>query len=243
MTAVLTILVVILGVLSLYLVLSRRVPPRAAQPLQIAPASAPVDGAESLQAAVQAERERIYSDLHDDLGAKLLELVYRAESPESAALARSALQDLRDVVSKTRGQAASLLESLSEIELESRQRLALAEIELHWQQDADLRERRLDGATHLQLFRIMREAITNVIRHAHAEVLKVRVAEVSEILRIEIKDDGQGMHHADGRGKSSMRKRAEELSGHITWRGGTEGGTRVLLSVPLKVGALTSGVR
>ena len=206
-----------------------------------APIALAAPNSSHLEAAVQAERERIYSDLHDDLGAKLLELVYRAESPENAALARSALQDLRDVVSKTRGQAATLLESLSEIEQESRQRLALADIELQWQQDDDLRERTLDGATHLQLFRIMREAITNVIRHAHAQALKVRIAEVSEILRIEIKDNGQGMHSADGRGKSSMRKRAEELSGHITWRGGTEGGTRVLLSVPLGVGAAARG--
>lgn len=232
-------IIVFLALLGFYLAVVRRAYPPAAA-AQSTPVRAQQNpGDHSIQAAIQAERERIYSDLHDDLGAKLLELVYRAESPENAALARSALKDLRDVVSRTRGQAASLLESLSEIELESRQRLALAEIELHWQQDADLRERVLDGATHLQLFRIMREAITNVIRHAHAEVLKVRVAEVSEILRIEIKDDGQGLHLADGRGKSSMRKRAEELSGHITWRGGTEGGTRVLLSVPLGVGAST----
>lgn len=227
------------GMLGFYLATQRL--RRAAPDPSTTAAPAVAADATALAAAVQAERERIYCDLHDDLGAKLLELVYRAESTETAALARSALRDLRDVVSKTRGQAASLLESLSEIEQESRQRLALAEIELHWQQDEDLRERSLDGATHLQLFRILREAITNVIRHAQAEVLKVRVAEVSEILRIEIKDDGHGSHQSDGRGKSSMRKRAEDLSGHITWRGGTEGGTRVLLSLPLKRSATGAG--
>ena len=57
---------------------------------------------------------------------------------------------------------------------------------------------------------------------------------VAQILRIEIKDDGVGMaDDGDGRGKSNMRKRADELAGHITWRDGTLGGTRVLLSLPL----------
>ena len=189
-----------------------------------------------LEAALSTERERIYSDLHDDVGAKLLDLIYRAESPENAALARSALKDLRDVVSHARGEPASLLESLSEMEAEARTRLAAAEISLNWRQDNDIVERRLDAAQHLHLFRIVREAISNVIRHAHAQALSVRLVVVAQILRIEIKDDGVGMSadmQGDGRGKSNMRKRADELAGHITWRDGTLGGTRVLLSLPL----------
>ncbi len=194
-----------------------------------------------LEAALSAERERIYSDLHDDVGAKLLDLIYRAENPENAALARSALKDLRDVVSRARGEPASLLEALSEMEAEARTRLEAADIVLNWRLDDDIVERRLDAAQHLHLFRIVREAISNVIRHAHAQALSVRLAVVAQILRIEIKDDGVGMNadsqikpQGDGRGKSNMRKRADELAGHITWRGGTLGGTRVLLSLPLE---------
>ncbi len=188
-----------------------------------------------LEAALSTERERIYSDLHDDVGAKLLDLIYRAENPENAALARSALKDLRDVVSRTRGEPASLLEALSEMQAEARTRLAAAEISLNWRQDDDIVERKLDAAQHLHLFRIVREAISNVIRHAQAHALSIRLAVVSQILRIEIKDDGVGMAgDGDGRGKSNMRKRADELAGHITWRDGTLGGTRVLLSLPLE---------
>ena len=190
-----------------------------------------------LEAALSTERERIYSDLHDDVGAKLLDLIYRAENPENAALARSALKDLRDVVSRTRGEPASLLEALSEMEAEARTRLEAADISLNWRQDEDIAERRLDAAQHLHLFRIVREAISNVIRHAHAQALSVRLAVIAQILRIEIKDDGVGISNigsGDGRGKSNMRKRADELAGHITWRDGTMGGTRVLLSLPLE---------
>ncbi len=189
----------------------------------------------ALELALSAERERIYSDLHDDVGAKLLDLIYRAESPENAALARSALKDLRDVVSRARGEQASLLEALSEMEAEARSRLAAADISLNWRQDADIVERRLDAVQHLHLFRIVREAISNVIRHAQARALSVRFAVIAQILRIEIKDDGVGMaDESDGRGKSNMRKRADELAGHITWRDGTLGGTCVLLTLPLE---------
>lgn len=196
-----------------------------------------------LEAALSAERERIYSDLHDDVGAKLLDLIYRAESPENAALARSALKDLREVVSRARGEPASLLEALSEMEAEARTRLGAAEISLNWRQDHDIAERRLDSAQHLHLFRIVREAISNVIRHAHAHALSVRLAVVAQILRIEIKDDGVGLaDDGDGRGKSNMRKRADELAGHITWRDGTLGGTRVLLSLPLERTPASKGI-
>ena len=196
-----------------------------------------------LEAALNTERERIYSDLHDDVGAKLLDLIYRSENPENAALARSALKDLRDVVSRARGEPASLLEALSEMEAEARTRLAAAEISLNWRQDDDIAERRLDAAQHLHLFRIVREAISNVIRHAHAQALSVRLAVVAQILRIEIKDDGVGMAaDGDGRGKSNMRKRADELAGHITWRDATLGGTRVLLSLPLERAPANKGI-
>ena len=61
--------------------------------------------------AVTEERERIYRDLHDDVGAKLLSLVYRAQRPEDADLARSALRDLREVVSCTGADRFSLEEA------------------------------------------------------------------------------------------------------------------------------------
>jgi signal transduction histidine kinase len=203
-----------------------------------APAATNTDSVSSLEQSIMAERERIYADLHDDVGAKLLELIYRAETPQTAALARSALKDLRDVVSKTRGQPASLLESLSEMQLEAESRLGAAGIELNWIQDQSIPDKTLDSLQNLHLFRIVREAISNVIRHAGAQRLKIKLALIAGVLRIEVKDDGRGQISAEqGRGKSNMRQRTEELKGHITWRGATEGGTAVLLSIPLHTGS------
>ena len=47
---------------------------------------------------IAAERDQVYRDLHDDLGARLLSLVFRSENDETRDLARSALQDLRMTV-------------------------------------------------------------------------------------------------------------------------------------------------
>ncbi len=186
--------------------------------------------------AIAEERERIYSNLHDDLGAKLLQLIYSATTPEQADTARSLLQDVRDVVTRSRGAPGSLLEILGEIRSEAEQRLRTVDIALDWQQPDDLVDPALDQAQSLHLFRIVREAISNVIRHARAQALRVRMASDGRVLRLELIDDGVGPSNTGaGRGKDNMRARARELDGDITWKGGTAGGTKVLLSFPLPI--------
>lgn len=186
--------------------------------------------------AAAEERERIYSDLHDDLGASLLQLVYRAPDEATADLARAALQDLRDVVSRSRGAPGSLLEVLGDIRREAAQRLAAVASELRWEQPDDLPEQALDPARALHLYRIVREAISNALRHAHARRLRVRIRVAGDQLALELTDDGEARLDArarPGRGMRSMQDRAERLHGDIRWTRGTEGGTKVLLTVPL----------
>lgn len=186
--------------------------------------------------AATAERERIYRDLHDDLGAKLLELVYRAPTPADADRARAALQDLRDVVTRSRGTTGTLDEAIAEIAHEARQRLAAAGIELVWEQRDALPASPLAPARALHLYRIVREAISNVIRHAHARRLRVRVRADARSLDVELTDDGDGRDDAAhaGSGIDGMRERTGRLDGAIRWTAGTAGGTKVLLSVPLE---------
>lgn len=193
-------------------------------------------GAEVTGEAVARERERILRDLHDDVGARLLQLVYAAPTPAFADQARAALQDLRDVVSRSRRGAAPLEEVLCEIESEARQRLAAASIQLSWEQPQLLPALQLDEAAALHLYRIAREAISNALKHAGARTLRIRVRALPELLVLELTDDGRGPGPAmDGRGRGmqGMRQRAEQLHGSIRWTVGTAGGTKVLLSLPL----------
>lgn len=190
--------------------------------------------------AVASERERIYNDLHDDLGASLLHLIYTAPTPNQADALRAVMQDLRDVVTRSRGTPGTLNDVLGDIRSEAQQRLHAVGIELDWNKADALPDPMLDNETSLHLHRIVREAISNVVRHAQARCLRVRVAVNSHRLAIELTDDGSGAKadSRDGSGMRTMRERAGEIAANIDWCDGTEGGTKVLLTLPLP--AMTS---
>lgn len=186
--------------------------------------------------AAADERERIYNDLHDDLGARLLTWIYEAETPAQADRARALLQDLRDVVTRSRGAQGTLAEVLGDIRAEVAQRLASVGMRLQWELPDDLPELELPNDRALHLYRIVREAVSNVIRHAHAGGLRVRTDVSPKALRIELTDDGSFFATdavKPGAGVQAMRARAQELDGAIEWNRGTLGGTKVLLTVPL----------
>ncbi len=86
-------------------------------------------------------------------------------------------------------------------------------------------------------YRIVQEAITNVMRHSQAKDCRARISldEGAGVLEVEISDDGVGMpgDRVAGVGLSSMRERAEELGGTFVVEPASEGGTRVLARLPL----------
>jgi signal transduction histidine kinase len=92
----------------------------------------------------------------------------------------------------------------------------------------------LPAAVEVAAYRIVQEAVTNVIRHAHAHSCCVRL-QVKDALQIEVSDDGKGIDEAErtGVGRTSMRERAEELGGTLTIMNITSGGTQVMACLPL----------
>lgn len=188
------------------------------------------------ETAAAEERERIYRDLHDDIGAKLLSLAIRAKTPEDTDIARSALQDLRDVVSRSARPDAPLGELLADWRAEIVGRCAAAHVQLAWNQPEELPERNLTAAEALNLGRILREAVSNVLRHADAHALVIGVHFAAGRYQISLEDDGNGKPRAPGRGIRNMRARAGQLGGEIEWAWG-ETGCRVLLRFPC--GAVT----
>jgi len=93
----------------------------------------------------------------------------------------------------------------------------------------------LPAAVEVAAYRIVQEALTNVVRHAQARSCCVRLAIVDDALEIVVTDDGVGVNavpHA-GVGLMAMRERAAELGGTCVVERGAESGTRVHARLPL----------
>jgi signal transduction histidine kinase len=187
--------------------------------------------------AVLEERERIYRDLHDDVGAKLLSLVYRAATPQDADLARSALQDLRDVVSRTGAESFELDAVVADWRAECEKRLSEASIRLDWRRTGEQGDLRLTQPQALNLGRILREAVSNVIRHAGATLVSVELGHVGDQLCLTVQDDGRGCADLGsgraGRGLRNMDMRAARLGGRLSRDTPAGGGCVVGVTLPL----------
>ncbi len=205
--------------------------------------------------AATDERQRIMRDLHDGLGSQLFTSLSRAE--------RGAMQgsDMADSLRSAIDQMRVAIEALSSEEQDFH--AAFGNFRFRW--DARLREGGLapnwdiqipdtapDGgpplAPHdaLQLLHIVQEALTNVLKHARATKVTVRVVMQGATLAVDVEDDGAGRLGATpasavpgstgsggsgGRGRANMRNRAQRLGGQIEWQA-TAQGTRVSLQAP-----------
>lgn len=187
--------------------------------------------------AAAEERERIHRDLHDDLGAKLLSLVYAAESDATRGLAQKVLEELRDIVSQSRTSRRELAELAEELAVETAERARTAGLE------CECRVRvpagvELGAVQVWHVGRIVREAVSNALRHAAAGRLVLTVElQSTDPARIELvlEDDGHGMpaRPQGGRGLTSLRQRTRELGGSIDFERPPDGGTRVRIGFPL----------
>jgi signal transduction histidine kinase len=95
----------------------------------------------------------------------------------------------------------------------------------------------------VNLFKIYKEALTNIIKHSKADSIVVSLKITKEGILLDILDDGIGWEErrGNGRGLSNMNKRAEELGGRITLSSGGRG-ARVTLEIPLPLKYPISGM-
>jgi signal transduction histidine kinase len=166
------------------------------------------------------ERLRLAQDLHDDIGARLLTLMYKAQSPEMEEYVRHTLQDLKTL---TRGLAASnhrLSHAAAEWKSDLTHRLTAAHIGLKWTFvfDDDI----LLTVVHWSaLTRILRELVSNAITHAHAEQLEIDFRLENDRIELTISDNGVGRNPrawSHGLGLGGVRKRVKQLGGTVEWR-------------------------
>ena len=88
------------------------------------------------------------------------------------------------------------------------------------------------------MLRVLQEALTNVVKHAQASHVSVRLARVAEGIRLDVEDDGRGFDArtpaSHGRGLANMRARAERLDARLETCT-QPGATRITLAVPVPV--------
>jgi signal transduction histidine kinase len=166
------------------------------------------------------ERLRIAQDLHDDIGARLLTLMYQAPTPEMEDYLRHTLQDLKTL---TRGLAAAshpLAHAAAEWKADLTQRLAVVQCDLQWSFVAD-REVVLSVVQWSGLTRILRELVNNAITHSAATHVTAHIAYERGELSLLLCDDGDGRDPAawsHGLGLGGIRKRVKQLNGRVEWR-------------------------
>jgi signal transduction histidine kinase len=172
------------------------------------------------------ERLRIAQDLHDDIGARLLTLMYQAQTPEMEDYIRHTLLDLKTL---TRGLAASehwLSHAAAEWKADLTQRLTAAHVELGWNFDPGP-DRRLSVVQWSALTRVLRELVSNSLYHGHASRIEVEFEIDGQELRLRVADDGSGRapeSWAHGLGLGGVRKRVKLLGGSVRWRENTPRG-------------------
>ena len=183
----------------------------------------------------ELERRRIASDLHDDLGAKLLTIVHTTDIARLPDLAREALEEMRLSVRGLAGKAVRLDDAIADWRAEVMARLEQAGVRPRWDTTETTDAPVLSARSFMQLTRILREAINNVIKHSGAKKCRVKCTIVDDRLHIVVKDDGRGIEHDmnRGQGMAGMKRRAKRLNGQCLVETGPGRGVVISLTVPV----------
>lgn len=183
-----------------------------------------------------AERERIARDLHDLLGHTLSVIVLKSElaaklAEREPALAAAEIRDVESVARDALTQVRTAVRGYRSIGLktefvraESVLRDAGLEVESNYHpvQLAPLAES--------VLTLVLREAVTNIIRHAKASRCVLKAGVAGSAFEMQVTDNGVGAHEPEGVGLTGMRERVQSLGGALERT--VEGGTSILIRLP-----------
>ena len=211
---------------------------------------------ERLVLAREEERRRLRRDLHDGVGPALAGLTLKAETakallPPGADAASTQLHGLSEDIRRTVLDIRRVVEGLRPPALDElgllgacTQAVARLTVEggvaavIH----ADDRLPALPAAVEVAAYRIVVEAVTNIVRHASASHCEVTLTLATTSLTVTVLDDGAGMDATPtgGNGLAIMRERAEELGGRVTVRDAPAG---VLVEARLPITSATGSPR
>lgn len=211
---------------------------------------------ETSERRVAEERLRIARDLHDVLAHHIVVINAHAgvaahllDERDDPALAPIS-QSLHTVADASSGALAELRTTLDVLrgnevdgdrhptpDLDGLARLVAVTTAVGVQVELSVRgsSRPLPAAVEITLYRIAQEALTNVVKHAHAQRALVQLEYDEEEVRLEVTDDGRGRSGngtTAGYGIAGMNERAQSVGGELVTGDGRYGGFRVAVTVP-----------
>jgi two-component system sensor histidine kinase DesK len=186
-----------------------------------------------------AERERIARDLHDLLGHTLSLVILKSELASKLAdrdpdRARDEIRDVeriaREALAEVRAAVAGYRSGGLESEVQhARKALDTAGVAV----ETDVTTTKLPPAHEAVIALAVREAVTNIVRHAGARHCRIELAVTATTCTLTIADDGRGGNAPFGSGLTGMRERMEVLGGTLTRDGSS--GTTLTVTLPLNV--------
>jgi signal transduction histidine kinase len=199
----------------------------------------------------ELERKRLARELHDETGQALTSILLGLRSIEDATRdqpqVRESVLALRELVVSTLHDVRRLAVELRPKALDdfglvpALERLAETfgeQTDVDVQVQAALGEERLEPEIETALYRIVQEALTNVVKHAHARTISVVLTKRGDSVTALIEDDGQGFDPSqasgDGLGLLGMRERIALLRGRVAVESSEGSGTTVVVEVPVR---------
>jgi two-component system, NarL family, sensor histidine kinase DevS len=207
------------------------------------------DALRRIVAAQELERRRLARELHDETGQALTSIILGLKTIEDAdgkegrqaAVAElrervvTTLQDVRRLAVELRPQVLddfgliSALERLTQTFAES----SGIKVEV----ETGTKRERLPAEVETALYRIVQEALTNVVKHAGAKRVSVLVTQRNSTAAVVVEDDGWGFDpdesEHEGFGLVGMRERIELLGGRLRVESSKDGGTTIVAEVPV----------
>jgi signal transduction histidine kinase len=197
---------------------------------------------------LEEERRRMRREIHDGLGPTIATASMRLELGRSlirtdphaterilgelAGVHRAVVRDIRRLVD---GLRPIILDHLG-LDAAVRELVTGLGEGVRTSLDCALGADRLPAAVEVAAYRVVSEALTNVVRHAGASVCDVRIWSDGD-LRVEVRDNGRGLppDHRPGMGLTSIRERCAELGGTASITPNVPVGTRVTCRLPVSV--------
>ena len=191
----------------------------------------------AFETGVLEERARISRDMHDNIGVRLLGALHSQEEARKNGLIREALKDLRDIVSDRNNPDRSMGEMLADLRHEITGHFHEVGIRVEWRNEQEDMPA-LEARPANELRALLREAANNILKHAKASEVSVRITGDHAQLVVTVEDNGIGLDRAvapAGNGLQNMHARTQSCGGRFDLespRPGAGDGTRLVFSLP-----------